>query len=152
MPLHVLCVMRWIGFQFWNLKLSKHLATTEATVSRLAQLALLQQIEAEFGRERSSRWAPRTLDIDLIAFGDQIAPDEPTLQYWMELPFEKQKALTPEQLILPHPRMQQRAFVLIPLSEIAPGWRHPMTGSTVLEMVQSLPEQDKKGVQLFPTP
>nr|WP_281502780.1 2-amino-4-hydroxy-6-hydroxymethyldihydropteridine diphosphokinase [Aliiroseovarius sp. F47248L] len=115
-------------------------------------LSALHQIEAKFGRERPSRWAPRTLDLDLIAYGDQILPNESVLTHWMSLQLAEQKVLAPEQLILPHPRMHERAFVLIPLADIAPDWCHPLIGKTVKEMVDDLPDEEKKGVSpyLFP--
>ncbi|WP_343075827.1 2-amino-4-hydroxy-6-hydroxymethyldihydropteridine diphosphokinase [Aliiroseovarius sp. Z3] len=115
-------------------------------------LSALHRVEASFGRERPSRWAPRTLDLDLIAYGTQILPDKSVLSHWMNLPLADQKVLAPEQLILPHPRMQDRAFVLIPLADIAPDWRHPVTGRTVQEMVDDLPDEEKKGVSPYEFP
>lgn len=110
-------------------------------------LNLLHSVEADFGRERPSRWAPRSLDLDLIAYGDTISPDRLVLKHWMELPLDLQKQLAPEQMILPHPRMHERSFVLIPLADIAPDWRHPATGQSVREMVVELPESEKSGVE-----
>src|SRR3954454_21957939 len=71
-------------------------------------LKVLFEVEHLFGRERSERNAARTLDLDLAAYHD--------------LKFE-----TPD-LVLPHPRMHERAFVLAPLADVAPGWRHPVLG------------------------
>ncbi|MCI2395828.1 2-amino-4-hydroxy-6-hydroxymethyldihydropteridine diphosphokinase [Aliiroseovarius sediminis] len=115
-------------------------------------LQFLHETEVRFGRERPSRWAPRTLDMDLIACGDVVLPDRALLQHWMDMPLEDQKKLAPEQLILPHPRVQDRAFVLIPLADIAPDWRHPIIGKTVREMVAALPDAEKKGVQPYVAP
>ncbi len=112
-------------------------------------LQFLHETEVRFGRERPSRWAPRTLDMDLIACGDVVLPDRALLQHWMDMPLEDQKKLAPEQLILPHPRVQDRAFVLIPLADIAPDWRHPIIGKTVRELVAALPDAEKKGVQPY---
>jgi len=53
----------------------------------------------------------------------------------------------PPRLILPHPRMHERAFVLAPLADVAPGWRHPLTGRTVAEMLAALPETDRAAMQ-----
>jgi 2-amino-4-hydroxy-6-hydroxymethyldihydropteridine diphosphokinase len=88
----------------------------------------LQRIEARFGRDRASetsRWLPRTLDLDLILFGDQVI-EEPDLR-------------------VPHPGMHERLFVLEPLAEIAPAMHvptrageAPRPGRTVLEMFESL--------------
>jgi 2-amino-4-hydroxy-6-hydroxymethyldihydropteridine diphosphokinase len=111
-----------------------------------ALLRALHGIEARYGRERLTRWGARTLDIDLLAVEDRILPDEPTLRHWMDLPPARQRVEAPDRLILPHPRLQDRAFVLIPLAEIAPLWRHPLTGRTVAEMAAALPEADRSAI------
>ena len=99
----------------------------------------LHGIEAHFGRDRSTgRWSARVLDLDLIALDDLILPDTATLRHWMDLPADRQRVLAPDRLILPHPRMGDRGFVLAPLSEIAPGWRHPLTGKPVSRMLAEL--------------
>lgn len=81
-------------------------------------MAVLHEIETEFGRERSVANAARVLDLDLLAMGDQIRKDNPTL---------------------PHPRMHLRAFVLHPLIELAPDWQHPVLGRTAFELLELLP-------------
>ena len=58
-----------------------------------------------------------------------------------------QQKKAPDQLILPHPRMQDRAFVLVPMMDICPDWRHPILGTTVREMVAALPEADREAVR-----
>lgn len=103
-------------------------------------LALLHRVEAQFGRERVQRWGRRTLDLDLIAHGDEVLPDAATFAAWRSLAPEAQMQRAPSELILPHPRMHERAFVLIPLADIAPDWCHPVLGRTVREMVQDLPQ------------
>ncbi|MEH6739811.1 MAG: 2-amino-4-hydroxy-6-hydroxymethyldihydropteridine diphosphokinase, partial [Sulfitobacter sp.] len=80
----------------------------------------------------------RTLDLDIIAVGSQVLPDAQTHQYWRELPLDKQETITPQELILPHPRLAERAFVLVPLLDIAPEWRHPITGVTIRQMHDAL--------------
>jgi len=80
-------------------------------------LRVLHEVEAEFGREPGARNAPRTLDLDLIDYDHRIEHGDPEL---------------------PHPRMEDRAFVLIPLRDIAPEWRHPETGRTVGELIAGL--------------
>ncbi|MGB5556961.1 MAG: 2-amino-4-hydroxy-6-hydroxymethyldihydropteridine diphosphokinase [Paracoccaceae bacterium] len=103
-------------------------------------LTLLHLVESRLGRVRDGRWGARTLDIDLIAMGERVVPDAKTFRHWCDLPPEQQAKNSPDQLILPHPRMHDRAFVLIPLADVAPDWRHPVLGLTVAEMVQNLPK------------
>lgn len=107
----------------------------------------LHSIEAELGRRRSTRWAGRTLDIDLIGCEGLVVPDMETYARWRDLPLEQQMQETPDQLILPHPRFQDRAFVLVPLNDVAPDWIHPVSGLTVREMLAELPESDRKAVR-----
>ena len=97
---------------------------TEQTPEAL--LALCLRIEHVFGRERRQRNAARTLDLDLLAWDDQV--------------------LDMAGLAIPHPRLQARAFVLLPLAEIAPDWRHPALGLPVAEMIRRL----GKDSQAFP--
>jgi 2-amino-4-hydroxy-6-hydroxymethyldihydropteridine diphosphokinase len=75
--------------------------------------------EDEFGRSRPVRWAPRTLDVDLLFYADQV--------------------LTEEGLIIPHPRLQERAFVLVPLKEIAPDLRHPLLDQSITDLAAASP-------------
>lgn len=109
-------------------------------------LAVLHRIEAQFGRIRTQRWGARTLDLDLLAIGDRVLPDAATQDDWRALPAERQADRVPDDLILPHPRLQDRAFVLVPLAEIAPGWRHPRLAQTVVQMRDALPEDDRAAV------
>lgn len=81
-------------------------------------LETLLKIEAQFGRVRRERWGARSLDLDLLLYDDLIL-DTPTLQ-------------------LPHPRMKERAFVLVPLREIAPDWVEPVSGCAITELVQAV--------------
>lgn len=105
-------------------------------------LALLHRIEADFERQRPARWAPRTLDLDLIDHGGQICPDRAGWAHWANLPPEAQQRDAPEALILPHPRMQDRAFVLVPLCDVAPDWSHPVLGQSAAQMRDALPARD----------
>ncbi len=93
-------------------------ALLEVSLTPEALLEQLLTIERRFGRVRAERWGPRTLDLDLIFYG-QLSLDTPQLQ-------------------LPHPHLRERAFVLIPLAEIAPAWVDPVSGRTVLELAQAL--------------
>jgi 2-amino-4-hydroxy-6-hydroxymethyldihydropteridine diphosphokinase len=87
---------------------------------------ILHRIESDYGRTRSAkRNAPRTLDLDLIDYDGRVEEGPP---------------------LLPHPRLADRAFVLIPLSDIAPDWRHPVTGHSVTELVAALREESRAAV------
>lgn len=81
-------------------------------------LMQLHQIEAEAGRERTIRWGPRTLDLDILLYDRALIEEE--------------------DLIIPHVDMENRWFVLKPLSEIAPNLRHPISNKTILQMLQEL--------------
>jgi len=84
-------------------------------------LERLHALETEFGRERRKPNAPRPLDLDIVDYAGRVsAPGE-----------------TP---VLPHPRMTDRAFVLLPLAEIAPDWRHPATGAAIADLIRALPD------------
>lgn len=109
-------------------------------------LAALHRIEAGAGRERVRRWGQRTLDLDLVALGPAVLPDPQTYARWRDLPLEQQMQQAPAELILPHPRMQDRAFVLVPLAEITPDWVHPVLGATVRALCDALPAADKADV------
>lgn len=122
-------------------------AAVRTTLGPAALLAHLHAIERAMGRVRRTRWAARTLDLDLLAMGDRVLPDAATLGRWMDLPVEAQRTAAPSGLVLPHPRMHERAFVLVPLADVAPDWRHPVLGLTVAEMVRRLPAGDRKAIR-----
>ncbi len=102
-------------------------------------LVKLHEIESRFGRERLTRWGMRSLDLDLLAVDDLVHPDLVTWQHWHDLSPADQTRETPQGLILPHPRLQDRAFVLVPLADVAPDWRHPVLGLTIRQMRDALP-------------
>jgi len=111
----------------------------ETNLSALKILEILHEIEAEAGRERLVRWGQRTLDLDLIALDDVDLPDRVTHDHWRGLSLEKQAKVAPDQLILPHPRVQDRSFVLVPLADVAPDWVHPIIGLTTAQMRDARP-------------
>ena len=84
-------------------------------------LEQLLAIEKAMGRERKGRWEPRTLDLDLLLFGDEIVREEG--------------------LILPHPLMHLRRFVLVPLAQIAPGLLHPVLRKPIAALLEGLPQE-----------
>jgi 2-amino-4-hydroxy-6-hydroxymethyldihydropteridine diphosphokinase len=86
-----------------------------------ALLAELHAVEAAFGRQRTVPNAARPIDLDLLDYKGEIAPGGPG------------------RAILPHPRMTARAFVLRPLADLAPGWRHPVTGQAIGDLLAALP-------------
>ena len=94
-------------------------ARWETTLSPEAALEALLATEAAFGRRRGAPNAPRTLDLDLLAHGRAIRAGE--------------------RLTLPHPRLAARDFVLLPLRDVAPDWRHPVTGQGVDDLIAALP-------------
>ncbi len=106
----------------------------------------LHSVEAALGRRRVQRWEQRQIDLDLLAMGSDVRPDMATLRVWMDIPLEQQQDKAPGQLILPHPRMHQRAFVLVPLADVAPDWVHPGTRRSVAQMLEALPDTDKAEV------
>ena len=110
-----------------------------------AVLATLHAVEARLGRTRDVRWGPRACDLDLIASGAAVRPDAATLRDWIARAGGDQLALPPG-LLLPHPRLQDRAFVLVPLAEVAPDWVHPVLGKTVRDMLHALPDTAKAEV------
>jgi 2-amino-4-hydroxy-6-hydroxymethyldihydropteridine diphosphokinase len=109
-------------------------------------LAKLHSVEAMFGRARQQRWGGRTLDLDLLAIADSIMPDLATFASWHDLPAAEQILRAPSELILPHPRLHQRAFVLIPFEDVAPVWVHPVLKKSVRQMCAGLAQSDRDAV------
>ena len=120
------------------------LLQTDRNASTL--LSDLHAIEAMMGRERVQRWGQRSLDLDILGIGDMILPDPQTYRNWAQLPLEQQMRVTPDQLILPHPRLHERAFVLVPLADVAPDWVHPVLRLSVRQMLDALPDEAKREV------
>ncbi|MGJ8582565.1 MAG: 2-amino-4-hydroxy-6-hydroxymethyldihydropteridine diphosphokinase [Marinosulfonomonas sp.] len=124
----------------------------ESELEPIEILARLREIEASYGRERRERWGSRTLDIDVLAVDDVVLPDRETYLSWAQLDQGAQKQRTPQDLILPHPRLQDRGFVLIPMADIAPDWVHPILKKTVTEMLDELPIEEKSDIRVINTP
>lgn len=119
------------------------------TGSPQALMTLCHEAEAAFGRTRQRRWEGRTIDIDLLSLDSWVLPNNEAQTRWRNLPLEQQMRDAPDELILPHPRMQDRSFVLIPLAEVAGDWRHPVTGLDVRAMLDARPEAEKNSVVLL---
>lgn len=117
------------------------------TLSPAQLLRRLHEVEAAFQRERVQRWGMRTLDADLLAFDQVILPDPARQSHWRTLPAEAQLRATPDELILPHPRLQDRAFVLVPMGDIAPGWKHPILHKTVQDLCAALSAEERAAVR-----
>ena len=101
--------------RYWNA-----VAALGTALDPVSLLALLHRIEDGLGRARGVRNAPRTVDLDLLDYDGLVrnGPGAP---------------------ILPHPRMAERGFVLLPVRDIAPDWRHPVTGASVDMLISALP-------------
>ena len=100
-------------------------AAVDTALDPAALLAELHRQEDIFGRVRSQANAPRTLDLDLVDYAGRIETG----------------ALT-----LPHPRIESRGFVLIPLADIAPDWRHPVSGRSVSDLIAALAEAERAAI------
>lgn len=101
-------------------------AAIESQLEARDVLKTLLDVENEFGRVRSEANAPRVLDLDLIAYHDQIIEDAGKIE---DKPF-----------CVPHPRMHERAFVLLPLNDLDPHWTHPKRDQNISDLIAQLPE------------
>ena len=98
-------------------------AAVETNLSSRDYLDFLLSVEKEMGRERKEPWGPRVIDLDLLFYGDEMIDEEG--------------------LKIPHPRLQERRFVLVPLNDIAPDWLHPRLHKTVSQMLAELRGKEK---------
>jgi len=99
----------------------------ETALAPVPLLACLLAIESAFGRSRGVAGASRPLDLDLLDYGGQV--------------LHRTADDSGPALVLPHPRLAQRAFVLAPLAEVAPDWRHPVTGATAGSLLSAVPAE-----------
>ena len=112
----------------------------------LVLLDRLKGLETKMGRTNNSRWGSRVCDLDLLSFENSISPNEDSFNRWYNMPLEKQIITKPDELLLPHPRLQDRAFVLKPLMDFAEDWRHPVLNYSVKEMLDLLSKDDRNSV------
>lgn len=126
-----------LGRQMWYVNA---VARFHSTLPPAALLRYFKQLEREAGRRprASGRWAARPLDIDIIDFAGRVVG-------WHMPKTASRPGRAPASLMLPHPLCHLRAFVLLPLSDIEPHWRHPVLGS-IMQLVHALPEADIDGV------
>lgn len=107
----------------WNTPFLNSVITGDSSLTPLALLQQTQAIEQALGREKThAYWSPRTMDIDLLAYGDQIMQTEP--------------------LTLPHYGISERPFVVLPLADILPDWLHPESGLTAKVLAEQLKNRD----------
>jgi 2-amino-4-hydroxy-6-hydroxymethyldihydropteridine diphosphokinase len=102
----------------WNVPFLNQVIRVETHLKPMELLAVIKHIETDLGRTPKARWAPREIDIDILAYNEVLMVEE---------------ALT-----IPHPAIDERRFVLEPLAEIAPHWVHPVLGTTAVEMLEAL--------------
>jgi 2-amino-4-hydroxy-6-hydroxymethyldihydropteridine diphosphokinase len=89
-------------------------------------MELLHKVEIAYGRARNSRNAPRTLDLDILDYEGRVEQGPP---------------------ILPHPRIAGRAFVLVPLRDVAPDWREPVSDKSVADLIAALPAESRAAIR-----
>ena len=101
-------------------------AVAETTLDPGDVMRRLHETETAYGRTRSVANAPRSLDLDLLDYDNRIEEGPPAI---------------------PHPRMERRAFVIVPLAEVAPGWRHPVSGRSAAELAAALSAEDRGAIR-----
>ena len=106
-------------------------------------------IEHAFDRKRLTRWSPRSIDIDLLTLDHQVLPCTVEFLRWANLNIDQQAKYTPKSVILPHPRLHHRAFVLLPLKEIDKTWAHPVFKKSVNQMLEKINPDECKNIKLL---
>jgi 2-amino-4-hydroxy-6-hydroxymethyldihydropteridine diphosphokinase len=99
----------------------------ETSLEPGALLKYLKQLEVQLGREGNFRWGPRLIDLDILFYDDLIIDTPP--------------------LVIPHPRLHERAFVLVPLADVAPEYVHPLLGECIWDLLQRI---DVSGIKAVP--
>lgn len=113
-------------------------------------MAVLHNAEEKLGRVRKKRWGQRTIDIDLLSYNTCILPSSEIYMSWRNMPLEKQKTTWPQGLILPHPRIQDRAFVLLPLKTVSPNWVNPVTSEHIDMLIARYNPEDLSKIREIP--
>jgi 2-amino-4-hydroxy-6-hydroxymethyldihydropteridine diphosphokinase len=98
----------------------------ETALAPVELLKHLKDIETRLGRAPAARYGPRLIDLDILFYGEQVIDSPP--------------------LVIPHPRLHERGFVLVPLAELAPELRHPLLGKTIRELLANI---DTAGIRLY---
>ncbi len=113
-------------------------------------LSVLHGVEAKLGRKRKQRWGTRVIDIDLLDYQGCILPTPEIYHYWRDMELNLQKTTWPDNLILPHPRIQDRGFVLVPLKAVAPDWVHPVTLESIDVLIEQIDPNELEGILQIP--
>lgn len=121
----------------------------ETDLTPQALLTVLHGVESDLGRTRQKRWGSRVIDIDLLDYEGCILPSPEVYRRWRDMSLEEQKQKWPDELILPHPRIQDRGFVLVPLKAVAPDWVHPVSNEGIDTLISRIDRQElQKIVQI----
>ena len=142
---HALCRLERLGlsiFAYSDVFLTKPLGPVRqadfhnavvgvrGSIGPAALLRLVKGLERDAGRRAGTQWGPRPLDIDILDFGGRILAHPATQTHR-------------GRLCLPHPAISERGFVLLPLSEVAPYWRHPISGRTAASLLAIRPQSGR---------
>ena len=139
----------YISVSFLNKSDPRYINVGISFSTKLKPIKLLNftsRLENKYGRKRQERWGPRTCDIDILLCDQQILPSKLYFNKWLNLNLSDQIRLVPDELILPHPRLQERTFFLKPLIDLQPDWIHPFLKVKAKEMLDSLPSHELENI------